>query len=107
MYEKNGLMVKLRNEMVITYIRSIQDRSVTEIVENALRRRLGIPEKGGYNRVVKRKKDRTNTKEFPVKVSDRYLIEYLTNLRRTHGVMNRYAVENAILDLISFKGCKK
>ena len=103
MYERNGLMVKLRNEKVIGYIRGITDRSATEIIENALRKRLGIPEKNNYNRLLKRRKNPENINSFPVKISDQELIDYLVNLRSVHGVMNRYCVENAILEVMGEK----
>ena len=103
MCERNGLMVKLRNEKVISYIRGITDKSVTEIVENALRKRLGIPLKTNYNRTLKLKKNPANLNSFPVKIPDQELIDYLVNLRSVHGVMNRYCVENAILEVMGEK----
>lgn len=94
---KQGLMVKIRNVDVIKYIRGIENKSVVEIVENALRKKVGLPEKTDY-RLSVRSKNKANVNAFPVKISDRKLIEYLVMLRKNHGITHRFWVENAILE---------
>ena len=43
MYEKHGLMSKISNPLVLAYLRRHHEASNTLLIENALRKKLGIP----------------------------------------------------------------
>ena len=44
MYEKHGLMSKIRNPLVLAYLRS-NEESNTKLIENALWEKLGLSQK--------------------------------------------------------------
>ena len=103
MYEKNGLMVKLTNPRCIEYIRGRGEDTNSSIVEAALLRKFGFPEKEKKrtyaSRRGRKKTPGVSTKAFPVKITDRRIIDEILRLRE-HGVIQRHTVESALLDMI-------
>lgn len=101
MYEKNGLMSKLSNPMVLAYLRRNNDRTHTDLIESALRKQLGLPAKEyspkgkGNNKVV----DCRNV--LPVKVRDQDLIDYIIAQKQICGISHRHTIESAIMAVIA------
>ena len=93
MYEKYGLMSQISNPLVIGYLRNHVDNN-TLLVENALRRTLGLP-------IVENVPSKTR---MAVKVTDPRLVDYLVSQRKLHGISHRHTIESAILKLIVEEG---
>lgn len=102
MYEEHGLMSKLTNPQVLQYLRENQDKSNLELVENALRHKLGIPPKSYRKRRIFHK-DIDCQNATPVKVFDPDLIEHITSQRHKYGISHRFTIEQAILNVIRSK----
>lgn len=100
MYEKYGLMVKITNKEVINYLRNTRDCSQTSIIENALRKKLGVPLKEGRKRVVRDASENTNTNALPVKINEIGLIEHIMSQKKNYGISYRHTVESAVLEFI-------
>lgn len=100
MYEKHGLMSKISNPLVLSYLRN-QSESNTRIIERALRKKLGIQIDPECCESRGRKKDVDSRNKIPVKVVDPMLVKYLISQRKIHGVSHRYTIENAILEMIA------
>lgn len=98
MYEKNGLMVKLTDPRCIEYVRRGAEPS-SRVVESALLRKLGLEAR--TKRVCRRrhKKKHANVSSFPVKIMDERVINHILE-QRSRGVVHRYTVERALLDVI-------
>ena len=75
MYEREGLMSKLSNPMVLAYLRRHNDRSNTDLIESALRKVLGLPPKEYAPRIRGNNKMVDCRNVLPVKVSDPKLID--------------------------------
>ena len=101
MYEKEGLMSKLSNPMVLAYLRRHNDRSNTDLIESALRKVLGLPPKEYAPRIRGNNKMVDCRNVLPVKVSDPKLIDHLVAQKRLWGISHRHTIENAILKVIS------
>lgn len=101
MYEKNGLMVKVSNPMVLAYLRSSEGKTHTDLVESALLQKMGLPPKqeAAMKRGGLKKKDCRNV--VPVKIRDRKIIDFIIYMKVVHGVSHRHTVESAILALIA------
>lgn len=101
MYEKHGLMSKIRNPLVLAYLRDHNGKSYTSQIESALWKKLGkIPkEKECENRGRKKISDCRNC--VPVKVIDPELVDYLISQRTVCGISHRHTIENAILEVIA------
>jgi len=102
MYEKNGLMVKLTNPRCIEYIRGKGEETNSSIVESALLRKFGLPEKekrSCASRQGRKKNPETITGSFPVKITDQRIIDSILTLRK-NGVIQRHTVESALLEMI-------
>ena len=101
MYEKHGLMSKISNPLVLAYLRGNQGESHTRLIENALRKKLGIPQVEAETENRRRKKETDCRNSVPVKVIDRELVNYLITQRKVHGISHRHTIENAILETIA------
>lgn len=101
MYEKNGLMSKVRNPLVISYLRINSDRTNTDLVESALCKKLGIPAKTPAVENRGNKKIPGNINCIPVKIRDRRLIDYIISQKQLLGISHRHTVESAILEQIA------
>ena len=100
MYEKHGLMSKITNKEVLEFLRSMPDKTHTEIAETALCRKLGLPPKtykpkteGG------RRKDPDCRNGLPVKISDQRLVDHVVTQKRLYGILYRHTIESAILNM--------
>ena len=107
MYEKHGLMSKIRNPLVLAYLRS-NEESNTKLIENALWEKLGLSQKKEESKkyVRGRKKSPDCRNAVPVKVVDPALVDYLITQRKVLGISHRYTIENAILEKLSNIGGK-
>lgn len=100
MYEKHGLMSRLSNPVVLAWLRKHTEASHTQLIENALRRKLGLalreckPEKRGRSKIAECRND------LPVKVKDPQLVDHLITQRRVYGVSHRHTIESAVLDMV-------
>ena len=101
MYEKDGLMVKIRNPIVLAYLRRNNSRTHTDLCESALRKKLRMKPK------VCAVKTRGNDKisdcrnVLPVKVRDIALINHIVSQKQLCGVSHRHTLESAILAVIA------
>lgn len=102
MYKEHGLMVRLTNPQVLEYLRENHDKTNLELVENALRNKLGIPPKS-YRRKQGSRKNIDCLNPTPVKVCDPDLIDHVTNQRHRYGISHRFTVEQAILNVMRSK----
>ena len=104
MYEKHGLMSKLSNPVVLSYLRRHHEASHTRLIEIALRKKLGLPQKeyGPENRGRVKVEDCRNV--LPVKVVDRELVDHLIAQRRVYGISHRHTIENAVLEMVLEEG---
>lgn len=96
MYEKHGLMVKITNPEVIAYLRNNPDTPNKQLIEAALREKIGIPPKV-YQPHHGRKKVPDCINVFPVKIKDRDLVEYILFQREKFGILQKHTVESAVL----------
>ena len=101
MYEKHGLMSKLSNPMVLAYLRKNENRTHSDLIENALRKKLGKPEKQHPPKTRGNKKETDCRNVIPVKVSDPELIDYIITQKQVHGISYRHTIESAILEIIA------
>lgn len=101
MYEKHGLMCKVRDPLVIAYLRSNADITNTDLVENALRRKLGIAEKAATARTRGNEKIPDCVNCVPVKIRDKRLINHIIQQKLLRGITQRHTVESAILEVIA------
>ena len=99
MYEKHGLMSKISNPLVLSYLRKHREASNTLLIENALRKKLGIPPVSGNGRQGRNKNVRCRNLT-PVKVTDPTLIDHLITQRRVSGISHRHTIESAVLEVI-------
>ena len=102
MYERHGLMSKLTNPQVLEYLRENRDKTNLELVENALRAKLGIPPKN-YRRKQWSRKNIDCHNATPVKVCDPDLIEHIQSQRKKYGISHRFTIESAILNVMRSK----
>ena len=100
MYEKHGLMSKLTNPTVLAYLREQKDKKNIELVENALRLKLGIPPKRYSARNHKINKKIGCDNAMPVKVFDPDLVAHILNQKNRYGISYRFTIESAILNMI-------
>lgn len=100
MYEKHGLMSKISNPLVLAYLRKHREASNTLLIENALRKKLGIPPVRVGNGRQGRNKNVRCRNLTPVKVTDPALIDHLITQRRVSGISHRHTIESAVLELI-------
>ena len=103
MYEKHGLMSKISNPLVLAYLRG-HDGSNTLLVENALRKKLGLPLAVRTPRHIGRNKKTDCRNAVPVKVTDPRLVDHLVSQRKLHGISHRYTIESAVLEAIVEEG---
>lgn len=101
MYEKHGLMSKLSNPMVLAYLRKNENRTHSDLIENALLKKLGKSEKQHPPKTRGNKKETDCRNVIPVKVSDPELIDYIIAQKQVHGISYRYTIESAILEIIA------
>jgi hypothetical protein len=101
MYEKHGLMAKLSNPMVLAYLRRDNDKTYTELVENALRKKLGKPTKQYPAKTKGNAKIADCRNVVPVKISDQTLIDHIVAQKQLKGISHRYTIESAILKVIA------
>ena len=98
MYEKHGLMVKVTNPDVIHYLRSNPEETNKSLIESALRDMLCIsPQPPQKHQRGKTKAFPENANAIPVKISDQYLVDYICNQKKNHGICQRHTVESAVL----------
>ena len=101
MYEKHGLMAKISNPLVIAYLRKHPESSTTLLIENALRKKLGVPlVPPGDRRGAGRGKSGDCRNDMPVKVTDQALVNHLITQRKVYGVSHRHTIESAVLAVI-------
>lgn len=99
MYEKHGLMSKISNPLVLAYLRKHHEMSNTLLIENALRRKLGMPPAVVKERRGRAKKD-GSLNVMPVKVTDPALVDHLISQRKVYGISHRHTIESAVLAVI-------
>lgn len=104
MYEKHGLMSKISNPLVLAYLRKHNEASNMLLIENALRKKLGIPLVSPGRERSGRRKDEDCRNTIPVKVVDPRLVDHLITQRRVHGVSHRHTIESAVLEIIAEAG---
>lgn len=97
MYEKHGLMVRITNPDVIAYLRNNPDTPNKQLIETALREKIGIPPKV-YSPYCGRKKMSNCGNAFPVKISDQDLVDYIIFQNQRYGILQKFIVENAVLE---------
>lgn len=97
MYEKSGLMVRITNPEVLAYLRTNADVTNKQLVEEALREKVGLPPKT-YNYRQTRKKIPECLNGLPVKIGDQNLIDYIVFQHQRYGILQKFIVENAILE---------
>lgn len=97
MYEKSGLMVKITNKDVLTYLRNNPDVTNKELIEVALREKIGLPPKK-YSYHMTRKKIPDCANSFPVKIGDQDLIDYIVFQNKRYGILQKFIVESAVLE---------
>ncbi|MDD3165298.1 MAG: hypothetical protein PHS97_05525 [Oscillospiraceae bacterium] len=100
MYYKDGLMVKITNPVVLAYLRTKTGATHTEVVENALCGKLGIPLKPHAPKLRGKRKKADCRNVVPIKVLDRELIDYVICQKKVYGICHRHTVEEAILRAI-------
>lgn len=100
MYEKHGLMVKVTNPEVISYLRSNPEITNSSLIEAALRDMLCIPPIPLQQNKRKGKSIPENVNDMPVKISDLDLIEYILGQKKKYGICQRHTVETAVLRYI-------
>ena len=101
MYEKNGLMSKLRDPMVLAYLRKNSTRTHSDLVESALRKKLGMPQKEHAPKTRGNHKFIDCRNVVPVKVSDPVLIDHIVAQKQLKGISHRHTIESAILKVIA------
>ena len=104
MYEKHGLMVKITNPSVLAHLRRHRDETNTSVVERALREMLNIPPAPVKKYNGRPKTVPENDYPLPVKISDQYLIDYITGQRKNFGVNYSFTVTAAVLRYIERHG---
>ena len=100
MYEKHGLMSKIGNPLVLAYLRKHLEASNTLLIENALRKKIGIPIVPVGDGRTGRNKNVDCHNLTPVKVTDQTLIDHLITQRRVSGISYRHTIESAVLEVI-------
>lgn len=103
-----GLMSQLKNPVVIDYLRRNHQVSHTWLIENALRKKLGM-EQRPYSQC---NRGRTNPAEdrrklLPIKVLDPQLVNHIITQRKVYGISHRYTIESAVLAMILEQGRRK
>ena len=98
MYEKYGLMVRITNPEVIAYLRSNQNASNKQLIETALREKIGLPPKTYHTQT--RKKEPSCANAMPVKIGDQELVDYIVFQHQRYGILQKHIVESAILEKI-------
>lgn len=97
MYEKHGLMVKITNPDVISYLRLNPAKTNKYLIESALREMLGIPPQPAQKKLRGRKAFPENANAIPVKIADQYLVDHICNQKKNFGICQRHTVETAVL----------
>ncbi len=104
MYEKHGLMSKITNQEVLRYLRSLPNKTHTEIAETALCRKLGLPPKKYHPKTDSgRKKDPDCRNGLPIKISDQRLVDHVVSQKKQYGILYRHTIESAILNVAQGK----
>ena len=101
MYEKNGLMIKISNPIVLAYLRRNNDRTHTDLCESALRKKLRMKPKEHAQKTRGNHKTTDCRNVLPIKVRDIALINHIISQKQLCGVSHRHTVESAILAVIA------
>ena len=97
MYEKHGLMIKVSDPVVLEYLRT-RDGSCTNLVEYALRKKIGWSVNAIRWSKVKKHPDCRNTR--PVKVCNKRLIDYIIDRKKNFGISHKFTLEDAVRSLV-------
>ena len=98
MYEKSGLMVRITNPKVLAYLRNNAEITNKQLIEEALREKVGLPPKNYDNLRPTRKKIPDCLNGLPVKISDQDIIDFILFQNKRYGILQKFIVENAILE---------
>lgn len=96
MYEKHGLMVRITNPDVLAYLRNNPNVSNKQLIETALREKIGLPPKTYHAQT--RKKAQSCENAMPVKIGDQELVDYIIFQHQRYGILQKHIVESAILE---------